>query len=267
MENVLFKQSFRGFDRQQVLKYIDELSRQMNTQREEYTQQQQNLEEEINTLSNKLSEGGERLKLSLENSAKLTEELDSLKQNNAELKRQIALYRTMIGERDKEISQIKSDYNRLAEHKEQLEAENRQWKSKQDEIAACMVEASVRARQIIDEATAEARRRKREFEHNAGNLMDKVVDMKGQIAALEEQLNQSFAKLSTAMQNMDKASSLIESQVKEYQQKVDKTDVFTGTIQPEPKQEKPRAVKVTPQPVKKSLTDSVLDTISKLLEK
>ena len=56
MENILFKQSFRGFDRKQVLDYIDDLSNEMSKQAENYTQIQKGLEDEIQSLSAELSE-------------------------------------------------------------------------------------------------------------------------------------------------------------------------------------------------------------------
>ena len=67
MENILFKQSFRGFDRNQVLEYIDDLSEQMAKQAENYTEIQKGLEDEIRTLTDKLSLTGENLSVSKEN--------------------------------------------------------------------------------------------------------------------------------------------------------------------------------------------------------
>lgn len=264
MENILFKQSFRGFDRNQVLEYIDGLSTEMSRQAENYNQIQKGLEAEIRTLSDKLSSTGENLNVSQEKIVQLTKDLEEIKQDNIQLKNQINTYRNMILERDKEISQIKINYNQLSEQRDQLEKENSDWKSKQDEIAACMVEASVRAKEIINRATQQARRTKAEFDANAADLMVKVADVKSEISRLEQQLEQSFAKLSTAMENMDKASSVIETQVMEYRKKVDDIDKISPVTVAEPVV----PVKAEPkQPVKKSLTDSVLDTISKLLEK
>ena len=188
--------------------------------------------------------------------------LAEIKKDNVDLKNQINTYRHMVWEKDKEISEIKINYNQLSADKKNLEAENAQWKSKQDEIAACMVEAQVRAKRIIADAHKQAERAQAEFTANAANLMDKVTDVKGEIARLEEQLESSFAKLSTAMQNMDKASGAIENQVKEYQSKVENLEVVS--VDEESKDEK---IVDEAAAIKKSLTESVLETISKLLEK
>ena len=264
MENILFKQSFRGFDRNQVLEYIDGLSNEMSRQAENYNKIQKGLEEEIRTLSDKLSLTGENLNVSQEKVVQLAKNLEEIKQDNIELKNQINTYRNMILERDREISRIKVNYNQLSRQRELLEKENADWKSKQDEIAACMVEASVRAKQIINRATEEAQRTKAEFDANAADLMGKVADVKGEISRLEQQLEQSFAKLATAMENMAKASSVIETQVMEYRSKVDMIDKITPATAVEADEQIKAEAKT---PVKKSLTDSVLDTISKLLEK
>ena len=266
MENILFKQSFRGFDRNQVLEYIDNLSDQMSRQAENYTEIQKGLEEEIRTLTDKLSATGENLTDSNEKLQELSIHLAGLKKDNVELKKQINTYRNMILERDREISQIKINYNELSQQRDRLEKENADWKSKQDEIAACMVEASVRAKEIITRANEEAQRTKAEFDANAANLMDKVADVKSEISRLEQQLEESFAKLSTAMENMDKASSVIEEKVVEHRKQVDVMDKFQPVKEAEPAKVAVKQTVIKPQP-KKSLTDSVLDTISKLLEK
>ena len=116
---------------------------------------------------------------------------------------------------------------------------------------------------LVNEPKAVSDMSKAEFDANAANLMDKVADVKSEITRLETQLEESFSKLSTAMENMDKASTVIENQVMEYRTKVDKIDTSVQYIPDEEKTElpKPKAA------VKKTLTDSVLDTITRLLEK
>ena len=267
MENVLFRQTLRGFDRRQVLEYIDNLSAQMSRQAEDYTNIQKGLEEEIRSLSLRLSENKDNLALTRELSAKLQEELAEMKQDNFELKKQINTYRSMILERDKEISEIKVNYNKLSDHKDKLEEENAQWKARQDEIAACMVEANLRAKEIISRAEDKAMQKKAEFDANAADLMGKVADVKGEISRLEQQLEESFSKLSQAMEKMDRASSVIEEQVKEYRAQVETLDDFRRDVREEPVI-LPKSTQSRPKVIaKKTLTDSVLDTISKLLEK
>ncbi len=269
MENILFKQSFRGFDRQQVLEYIDNLSNEMSQQTENYTKIQKELEQEIQALSNKLSENSDKLQLSQTNMEALSKDLNQLKSDNVDLKSQINTYRNMILERDREISDIKKNYNQLTEHKVTLEKENKDWKSKQDEIASCMVEASLRAKHIISEAENQAQQTKIELNANAINLMDKVIDMKSEISILEEQLENSFTKLSTALLGMEKAGSVIENQIKEYQERIESLDVIKKNEVVVESEEKSNVMfnKQNRSENKKSLTEAVLDTISKLLEK
>lgn len=264
MENVFFKQSLRGFDRRQVLEYIDGLSRQMSRQADEYSRRQEKLENEIKDLSDSLRHKSDSLNISNEKLSRLAEELNGLKQTNSELKRQVAGYRNMLLERDRQMSRIKAEYNELSRQSRRLKEENRHWKSRQDDIAVCMVEAQARARRIVDKANAQARRTKAQFDANAAGLMEKVADMKGEISRLEKQLESSFSRLNTAMKSMDEAQRVIEEQVSSYRKKVDDLDRFS--IRKDAKE--PPAPKRNSRPSqKKNLTDSVLDTISKLLER
>ncbi len=274
MENMLFRQTFRGFDRRQVLEYIDNLSAEMSKQAEEYSEMQKGLENEIHTLSLQLSESKDNLGISRAALEKLQEDLKYLEQNNGELKKRVTSYRNMILVRDRQISEIKTDYRKLAEHSRQLEKENADWKARQEEIAVCMVEANLRAKQIIADANAQAEKTKAEFDANAANLMEKVGDVRSEIGRLETELEASFSKLANVIASMDKASRTIETQVKEYYDKVDKLDrpaplAEIAEEKPRPKPEQiRRPVPNAKVAVKKpTLTDSVLDTISRLLEK
>ena len=104
MENVLFKQSLRGFDRQQVLEYIDSLSKQMSRQAQEYGRRQESLENEISSLTRQLQDKSDSLNISQKKLDEMIQELNSLKQTNTELKKQVSAYRNMILERDRQIS-------------------------------------------------------------------------------------------------------------------------------------------------------------------
>lgn len=269
MENVLFKQSFMGFDRRQVLEYINHLSARAKADADACAKAQKDLELEIRSLSEKLSQSDANLQVTQQDKEKMSDELETLKRNSSDLKKRINIYRNLITEKDKEISQIKAEYNTLSRENEKLSQENRQWKTKQDEIASCMVEASVRAKQIIEQANRQAQQTKAEFDNNAGQLMAKVADMKIEISRLEQQLEVSFEKLSDAMHNMDSAATNIENQVKEYRRQVSDLDMPFATVdepivKPEILHSSFSPEKIQP---KKTLTESVLDTISKLLEK
>ena len=95
-------------------------------------------------------------------------------------------------------------------------------------------------------------------------MVSDAQDRKAEIAKLEDQLEGSFARLNTAMENMDKAGLAIEQQVNSYREQIG----FLDEEQPQAP-EKAFSARTTGKRVqlKKSLTDSVLDTISKLLEK
>ena len=87
----MFNQSLFGFDRGQVLKYIDDMSAQMSRQAREYAKKQTDLQEEIEKLSGQVSRISDEFNISAENADKLKNDLQILKQNNDELKRQVSL--------------------------------------------------------------------------------------------------------------------------------------------------------------------------------
>ena len=106
----------------------------------------------------------------------------------------------------------------------------------------------------------------------ASKLSKDVTDLKGEIARVEAQLEQSFAKLQKAMETMDSSAKTIEEQVDSYKAKID--DMDTSVVEPKyakpAEKRKPQhtvgtyAVKMKPAQ-KKTLTDSVLDTIAKII--
>lgn len=268
MDNVLFRQSFMGFDRRQVLDYISVLSVQADAKAKEREQLQKSLEEQIADLTGKLEQAQKDYKVSEMEKRRIAEELIKLKSDSDGLKKQVSEYRNAVFEKNRELAQIKKELSRSDAEKRRLAEENRQWKEKQDRIAACMVEASARAEKIVRRAQRQAERTKAQLDSNAGRLMDKVADMKNEISQLEKQLESSFEKLSVAMKNMDTAATNIESQVQQYHRQVRRMDEGMNFSIPSGLETESTYTaageKFSPR---KTLTETVLETISKLLDK
>jgi len=271
MDNVVFKQSVMGFNRTQVLEYIDTLVKQLKDREEEYAQKQQEYQQEIETLASKCQENKQDLTLTVDKIKELSVELEYFKNNNTELKNQIEHYKNLLLTKDGELINLKKDNFSLKTRCELLTAENDSWKKRQDKIGECLIEAQLKADEIIANAHWQAEETKKSMEAQAAKLSKDVVDIKGEIARVEQQLEQSFAKLQKAMETMDSSAKTIEEQVESYKAKVE--DINTSV--PAPKQvnsekRKPQntlgtyAVKAKPVH-KKTLTDSVLDTIAKII--
>ena len=75
MDNAVFKQSVMGFNRTQVLEYIDTLVKQLKDREDEYAQKQQQLQQEIDTLSSKCEENKQDLTLTVDKIKELSVEL------------------------------------------------------------------------------------------------------------------------------------------------------------------------------------------------
>ena len=263
MNNVVFKQSVMGFNRTQVLEYIDTLVKQLKEQENEYTQKQKELEDEISSLSAKCAENKQDLALTVDKIKELSIELDYFKKNNAELKTQIDHYKNLILTKDGEIVSLKKDTFALKTRCELLTAENESWKKRQDKIGECLIEANMKAEEIVRNAEAEAEQVKQQMVEQTQVLKGDVVNLKEEIARVEAQLEQSFAKLQHA----------IEQQVDEYKAKIEAIETESKSELPKAQSKDKKvasladtyAVKVPAKPAKKSLTESVLDTIAKII--
>lgn len=273
MDNVVFKQSVMGFNRTQVLEYIDTLVKQLKEQENEYTQKQKELEDEISSLSAKCAENKQDLALTVDKIKELSIELDYFKKNNAELKTQIDHYKNLILTKDGEIVSLKKDAFALKTRCELLTAENESWKKRQDKIGECLIEANMKAEEIVRNAEAEAEQVKQQMVEQTQALKGDVINLKEEIARVEAQLEQSFAKLQHAMETMDSSSRTIEQQVDEYKAKIEAIETESKAELPKAQSKDKKvasladtyAVKVPAKPAKKSLTESVLDTIAKII--
>ncbi|MBE6895060.1 MAG: hypothetical protein E7483_05625 [Ruminococcaceae bacterium] len=272
MDNVVFKQSVMGFNRTQVLEYIDTLVKQLKDREEEYAQKQHNLQQEIDALTLKCEESKNDLTLTVDKIKELSVELEYFKNNNAELKSQIDYYKNLLLTKDGELINLKKDNFSLKTKCELLHAENDSWKKRQDKIGECLIEAQIKADEIIASAHQQAEETKKSMEVQAAKLSKDVVDLKSEIARVEEQLEQSFAKLQKAMETMDSSARTIEEQVENYKNKVEEIDTSVPKVktekQPVSKKSSQHTIgtyAVKAKPAKKSLSDSVLDTIAKII--
>ena len=156
MDNVVFKQSVMGFNRTQVLEYIDTLAKQLKDQENEYMTRKQELEAEVGTLSAKCAEKRQDLELTVEKIRELSEELDFFRKNNDELKGQIEYYKDLIMSKDGEIVNLKRNTFSLQTRVDLLSAENDSWKKRQDKIGETLIEANMKAEEIIRNAEEKA---------------------------------------------------------------------------------------------------------------
>ena len=273
MENVVFKQSVMGFNRTQVLEYIDTLVKQLKDREDEYAQKQQEFQNEIDTLTSKCQESKQDLTLTVDKIKELSVELEYFKNNNTELKNQIEYYKNLLLTKDGELISLKKDNFSLKTRCELLAADNDSWKKRQDKIGECLIEAQIKADEIIAQAHWQAEETQKAMAQQASKLSKDVVDLKSEIARVEAQLEQSFAKLQHAMETMDTSAKTIEEQVDSYKAKID--DMDTSVVEPERSKTVVGKAKTTntigtyavkAKPVqKKTLTDSVLDTIAKII--
>lgn len=269
MDNIVFNQSIMGFNRNQVLNYIDTLVKQLKEQEEEYTKNQLSLREELNSLSNKYTENKQDLSLAVDKIKELSFELEESKKNNASLEEKIEYYKDVISRKDNEILELKRNTFGMKTRCDLLSAENDNWKKRQDKIGEAIIEANVRAEEIVKGAEIEAEKTKKDMQKQAANLACDVVTLKSEISSVEKQIEESFIKLRNALDSIDGSAKTIENSVVEYKIRVEtlgekieenKTDLKNN-------QSATYHIKEVSKSSKKTLTESVLDTISKILDK
>ncbi len=273
MDNIVFNQSIMGFNRTEVLNYIDTLVKQIKDQENEYTKRELELQEQMSALSNEYAEDKQKLSVADAKIRSLNFEVETQKRNVIELEDKIQLYKQSLKKKDDEILEYKKNTFSLKTRCELLSAENESWKKRQDKIGECLIESNVKAEEIIKEAEIQAEETKNDMQKKVANLAGDVVNLKSEISHVEKEIEESFAKLKNVLQTIDSSAKTIENSVVEYKIKV---ETLGENIRRE-KEILNESKNVCEEPVcevkevikthKKSLTDSVLDTISKLLDK
>ena len=265
MNNIVFDQSLMGFNRTQVLEYIDTLVKQLKDQEQEYTKKQQELSEEVSSLSSQCNEHKQELTYAAEKVEKLNRQIEEFKNDNFQLQAQVDKYKTLIGAKDTEIADLKKNAFSLKTRCELLTAENELWKKRQDKIGECLIEANMKAEEIINSAKQEAEQTKQSIINQTVNLSGNVINLKEEISRVERQLEQSFTELQSAIENLDSSADAIRRQVDSFKTKAEAVDT-SGKLIEEKNIDTYRAVSAVKN-VRKTLTDSVLDTITKILDK
>lgn len=272
MDNIVFNQSIMGFNRTEVLSYIDTLMKQIKDQEDEYTKRELELQEQMNAISNEYAEDRQKLSIADDKIRNLNFEIESQKRNIVDLEDKIYLYKQSLKKKDDEILELKRNTFSLKTRCDLLSAENESWKKRQDKIGECLIESNVKAEEIIKEAEAQAEQTKNDMQKKVANLAGDVVTLKSEIFHVEKEIEESFAKLKNVLRTIDGSAKTIENSVVEYKIKV---ETLGENIRREKEILNERKtvcepiceVKEVVKTQKKSLTDSVLDTISKILEK
>ena len=100
MEKIVFKQTFRGFDTNQVLAYIDNMAKQLDEKEKEYQKNNEELTQELQDLSVSLSQNYERLVAEKRKVDDFSREIKYYRQENYKLKLKIEQLNKSLDDKD-----------------------------------------------------------------------------------------------------------------------------------------------------------------------
>ncbi len=263
MEKEIFKQSIMGFDRSQVIKYIDDLLREMTEKEIEYKNKQEELEKEIKLLQNSIGKNDTELLEAKEAVELLKKGIIEAAKNNQGLQEKLSKYKEFIILKETAYTELKEKHDSKTEEIEKIHNENEYWKLRQEEISTTLIEAKLTAKEIVNDANNKAEEIKNKFKEDADNLSKEFVGVKRSIEDIEKQIEASFSKVSGAISLIDKSSEELEERIKNYSlntnnlgQNIENTVYNNNPTKAKPKRQ-----------AKTSLLENVLESISSLLDK
>ncbi len=261
MEKEVFKQSLLGFDRNQVIKYIDDLLKQIKNQEEEYAKKQEELETQVKLLQDSIDKNENDYEQAKEAVELLKQGIIDAAKTNQALEEKLSKCKDFIVLKENDYNKLKLQLNTSSQEIEKVVAENDYWKSRQEEISTTLIDARLKANDIINEAKEEAVVIKDRFQGDAQSLAKEFMGVKRSIEDIETQLEQSFLKVKSAISLIDKSSEVIQDKITNYSLAVEnfaekpKENTYKKTTNSYKKE------------VKHSLLENLLENISNLLDK
>lgn len=230
-----FKTSLFGFQKAEVLSYIEKLSG-------ENSAAQKQLNEQIAALEEKLaageSERGEVMEKVQEACIQLKEEQEHRKEAQAHCEKteeELREMRERMMAREQELVMLRSEKSRAEERLAQMEETVLASKEKEKEVSAAIIGAQQAADSIVAGAKKEACAQKAELAKTAQDIGETVQRLKQELSQVENRIDLAFGA-------MRDATAEIELAVAQVDQRVDKL-VKEAKREPEnPKKEEPGPV-------------------------
>ncbi len=263
MENVVFKHSIMGFNTHQVLDHIDMLLKQIKTQKQEFSTAQDKLHEQVIALNSQINQNAKESQNAKEAISLLKDEIINTNSKNEELERKLLEYKEIIAKKDENFYQVKKDLFTASAQILSLTKENEYWKERQDQISKSLVDANMKAQDIIENAYEEAQEIKIQLKEQAKQLNEGVDDIKSSILEIENQLDVSFKKVKNAINLIDSSTNDIKVKINDYAQAIDTPIKKSGYKKTNVS--KDRLHNKTHH--KKTVVDNLLDTLANLLNK
>lgn len=225
MENqVIFKTSLSGFNKREVLDYIDELTRSskaavtdlekkmedMQRENAAYLQQQEDHLRQLNEMTQALQE----------KSSKETELNAMLSSLNEELHKQQGILR----EKEMVIAGQENRIQQLRQRSEALEEKNRKYDEAAGQIGQAILDAKAIAKKIVEDANDRAGLVSEKAKETVGYIFSDITAFQGEMDVLKKSVRDTFLSIN---EQIDHAQQGIDEVAKKYEAMI-KADIIRG---------------------------------------
>ena len=223
---------FGGFNRQDVLDFLEKTSAENAQRLQELQRKLEEAEEERRKLSDQAAAQEEQL-------AALRRERESLNQQLEQVRQALALSEDRGENQEGELTALRQEREELKARVEALEPEAAAYEAVKERTARIELEAHQRAQNALDQADGQARELRRSMEQWAGRVEREYEDLRAQVEAA---ISHAQEKLGKAGESLEKINALLAGQ-----------EVALGTLSQEYSQSDPDKV---PAPVPLDLKEN-----------
>lgn len=187
-----FKRNLWGYEKEAVLKYIDEMSRSAKQTEEQLGQKLEQITRSREELEGQIADFEQKLQ-------SVSDNLDSEQGKNKKLNEMITLLQEEIDRQRRRSESRERDYQNIQEQNRALQEQVRQTagnSKKYEEAAAAIgsavLEAQQTAQAIVEKANRRAQDISRETDAFISGVLEKVEGMQSDFLVLREKMNQSI---------------------------------------------------------------------------
>lgn len=199
----IFKTVFHGFEKEEVLKYIDELSQEatkseneLQNKIDEISKSREQLETQIQGFDEKIRNMEQELNIEKGKSTKLSEMVENLQ---VEIDRQ----RKQTEAKEREC-QSQQEQNRTMKAKlDSLEYKSKKYDDATVAIGTAILEAQQSAKRILDAAAQKSEKISEEADVIIGGILTKIDDMQTDFLSLRGKMNESIEMLNSRFDEIE----------------------------------------------------------------
>ena len=244
----------------------------------EYQKNNEELTQELQDLSVSLSQNYESLVAEKRKVDDFSREIKYYRQENYKLKLKIEQLNKSLDDKDLKLQSLDKKLKKAQDEKDYLNQQVDDIELAKIQAQGYIDQAKIQAKQIVQHADIQAAQKRMQFKQESQELANSAALYKANINNIEAHLEESFVTLKKIISDMERSTQLMQSNFESYSSGSPVVNSYeTAQIhsienqrnQIEKTQEiilKPK-VKVEVKQSKKNLAESILDSLSKLIEK